>query len=175
MTKYVAKLFVVFLIIGLVPLHATAKGPKADEYVAYMEPLNDSGVWASVTMTMSGKKLTISIEATGLEAGKPHPQHIHGFDGKKKNSSCPGSEADVDGDGVISVGEGAPSYGPIILPLVPFDLVDAAGNLSYTTTVTINPKSLKPLKKRTVVMHGLTVGGDYVPSLPISCGQIEEL
>lgn len=175
MIKHFAKLLIVPLAIGLVPLHATAKGPKADNYVATMAPLNDSGVWASVDISIKGKTLTVSIEASGLEAGKPHPQHIHGSDNSKINATCPGLDADVNGDGVISVGEGLPSYGPIILPLFPFDLVDAAGNLSYTTTVTINPKSLKPFHKRTVVMHGLSVGGSYVPSLPVACGQIEEV
>lgn len=175
MTKRFTKYLAVPLIIGLVPFYAYANGSKDNNYIVNMLPLNDSGVWASVGISIKGKTLNVTIEATGLEVGKPHPQHIHGHDSSKTNATCPGLEADVDGDGVVSVGEGLPSYGPIVLPLVPFDLVDAAGNLSYTATFPINPKSLRPIAKRTVVMHGLTVNGNYVPSLPIACGEIEKV
>lgn len=72
------------------------------------------------------------------------------------------------------MGEGLQAYGPIILPLVPFDLVDASGNLGYEATFTINPGALQPLHKRTIVMHGMTVNGGYVPSLPVACGEIVE-
>ncbi len=142
-------------------------------YVAAMAPLNNSGVYAEIELTVkNGNRLKVEIEASGMEPGKPHPQHIHGKDNPVANATCPGPEADSDGDGVVSVGEGLPAYGPIILPLVPFDLVDAAGNLDYEATFRINPGALQPLHKRTIVLHGMTVNGSYVPSLPIACGEI---
>ena len=93
----------------------------------------------------------------------------------KKNSTCPTPDADANGDGIVDVGEGLPNYGPVILPLVPFTLVDGDGNLSYYATFTIRPNELQPLHKRTVVLHGLTIDGTYVPSTPVACGEILEV
>jgi hypothetical protein len=176
--KHLTKLLAMPLALGLMPYSAIAKDDNDDdsrEFVAEMVQLNSSGVWAEVELELiDGKTLKVEIKATGLEPGKPHPQHIHGKDNPVADATCPGLDADTDGDGLISVGEGVPSYGPIILPLVPFDLVDAGGNLDYEATFTINPGALQPLNKRTIVMHGLTVNGAYIPSLPIACGQIVE-
>ena len=143
-----------------------------NKYEMELMPLNNSGVEAEVEIKLKGNMLTISIEASGLEAGKPHPQHIHGHGEASINASCPGIEADVDGDGLISVQEGVPSYGPIMLPLTPFNLVDADGELEYQATFSVDPDSLAPLHKRTIVLHGMTVNGQYIPSLPVACGEI---
>ena len=176
--KYFAKsLTTMAVILACTPFAAIADDDDdgdESEYKANLVPLNDSGVYAEVELELEGKKLKVSIEASGLEAGKPHPQHIHGFGDASANSTCPTSEADANGDGVVSVGEGLPNYGPIVLPLFPFDLVDASGNLDYEATFTVNPSSLQPLHKRTIVMHGLTVAGSYVPSTPIACGELSE-
>ena len=171
--KFQTKLLAATLALSLAPFIANADKDKKVEYVANLQSLNNSGVWAEVELKLKGNTLKIEIEASGLEAGKPHPQHIHGFGDASKNSSCPGFEADTNGDGVISVSEGGPSYGPIVLPLLPFDLVDAAGKLEYEIKMTINPESLGELANRTIVMHGLTVNGTYVPSTPVACGQLE--
>mgnify|MGYP003573555248 CR=1 FL=1 len=179
--KDLAKLLAMLLAFGLVPHAATADNDDDDddddddgkEFVAEMVQLNSSGVFAEVELKLiKGKTLKVEIEASGLEPGKPHPQHVHGIDNPVKNSTCPGLDADTNGDGIITIGEGVPSFGPIILPLVPFDLVDASGNLDYEATFTINPGALQPLHKRTIVLHGMTVNGAYVPSLPIACGEI---
>jgi hypothetical protein len=163
------------LITGAASFSASA---DVKTFVVDMAPLNSSGVDAEITMTITdAKTLTVSIVASGLEPGKPHPQHIHGFQKPKTDATCPTIEADANGDGIVDVGEGLPDYGPIILPLVPFDLVDDFGNLEYEATFTINPGTMQPLHKRVVVMHGMTINGNggYVPSLPIACGQIEEV
>jgi len=180
--KDLAKLLAMLLAFGLVPHAATAADDDDDdddgdgkEFVAEMVQLNSSGVFAEVELKLiNGKTLKVEIEASGLEPGKPHPQHVHGIDNPVKNSTCPELDADTDGDGIITIGEGVPSFGPIILPLVPFDLVDASGNLDYEATFTINPGTLQPLHKRTIVLHGMTVDGVYVPSLPVACGEIVE-
>ena len=143
-----------------------------NKYEVELIPLNNSGVEAEAEIKLKGNMLTISIEASGLEAGQPHPQHIHGHGDMDIKASCPGIEADVDGDGLISVQEGVPSYGPIILPLTPFNLVDADGQLRYKATFSVDPDSLAPLHTRAVVLHGLTVNGQYIPSLPVACGKI---
>jgi len=171
--KHLAYIFMIFAAVSL-PLAAAAGDPN--EYMVNLESLNDSGVTGTAWITVTdGKYLTVEIEATGFEAGKPHPQHIHGLDKPKKNSTCPTPDADANGDGIVDVGEGLPNYGPVILPLVPFTLVDGDGNLSYYATFTIRPNELQPLHKRTVVLHGLTIDGTYVPSTPVACGEILEV
>lgn len=175
--KHLAKLLAMPLAFGLVPYAAVADDDDDDdhgrEFVAEMVQLNSSGVYAEIELKLiKGNTLKVEIEATGLESGKPHPQHIHGHDNPVTDATCPGLDADTDGDGIITVGEGVPAYGPIILPLVPFDLVDASGNLEYEATFTINPGALQPLHKRAIVMHGMTVNGQYIPSLPIACGTL---
>jgi len=141
-------------------------------YDVHLMPLNNSGVHANVEIKLKGNRLTVSLEATGLEPGKPHPQHIHGHADTSIMASCPGVEADSDGDGLVSVSEGAPDYGPIIFPLTPFNLVDNEGNLEYELRVTVNPDDIQPIHKRAIVLHGMTVNGEYIPSLPVACGVI---
>ena len=143
------------------------------QYKVELVPLNGSGVYGEVDINLrEGKMLSVSVSAMGLEAEKIHPQHIHGFNKPVSEASCPGIESDSNGDGIISLSEALPSFGPIVLPLVPFDLVDAMGNLEYQATFTINPGSLQPLHKRAIVLHGMTVNGKYIPSLPVACGVI---
>lgn len=144
------------------------------EFDIELMSLNSSGVEGKAEVKLKGKTLTISLQASGLETGKPHPQHLHGFDDASRHSSCPGIEADTDGDGLISIKEGVPAFGPILVPLAPFDLVDSNGKLSYEASFTVDPAKLQPLHKRAVVLHGMTVNGEYIASLPIACGLIKQ-
>ena len=144
------------------------------EYTVKLHPLNQSGVTGEAEISIKGSnKLKIKLEADGLEPNRPHPQHIHGLNDLAINATCPGIAADVNADGLISVGEGLPFYGPIVLPLTPFDLVEADGELEYKAKFSINPASIQPLDKRTIVLHGMTVNGEYIASLPVACGVIE--
>lgn len=141
------------------------------EYRASLGALNHSGVHGTATLMLEGNMLTVSIEAMGLEAGKPHPQHIHGFMENNRNSTCPTSSFDTNGDGLIDLGESVPAYGPILLDLAPMPTADAMGKVSYTRTFTIN-SNLLPLQNRAIVLHGLTVNGEYIATLPVACGQV---
>ena len=174
--KRVMVLFV--LVAGLALNLATGAlahtGKDARHFQVDLAPLNDSGVSGQAEIKVDGDMLTVKIQATGLEPGQVHPQHIHGFD-NPNNSTCPGPERDVNGDGLVDVGEGLPDYGPVILSLLPFDQVDGDGSLDFEVTYPI-PAGLEPintLQNRAIVLHGLTVGATYVPSLPVACGQIE--
>ena len=143
-------------------------------YRVELHSLNGSGVFGEAEIEIKkGKTLKISLQADGLEPNQPHPQHIHGLDSKAGNSTCPDSSADTNADGLVSVGEGLPFYGPIVLPLTPFNLVGDDGELRYEASFTINPATVQPLHKRTIILHGMTVNGQYIPSLPIACGEIE--
>lgn len=173
---------------GAVAVPAAIGEPKAKEYRADLQALNGSGVTGTATLELDGDELTVSIDATGLEAGKLHPQHVHGFD-RPRNSTCPTASADDNGDGVVSVGEGAPSYGAVRLPLTPFPVADGTGAIDYDETFEIERKGnssrftvevdgedvqLGPLQNRAIVLHGMTVGGEYVPTLPVACAQLEK-
>jgi hypothetical protein len=140
-------------------------------YTAPLSSLNDSGVSGVAHLTLDGDQLTVSIQADGFEANRVHPQHIHGFTENKANATCPTEEADANGDGVIDLGEGLPDYGPVLLSLQEFPTAPT-GSVDFEATYTVDARDLGPLQNRAIVLHGLTVNGEYVPSLPIACGQI---
>ncbi|MDH5447026.1 MAG: superoxide dismutase family protein [Gammaproteobacteria bacterium] len=169
-------LFTIVILTGLssqVLAHDEDKDEAKREYEVKLIPLNNSGVQGEVEIkVMPGNRLVVEIEADGLEPGKIHPQHIHGFNLPVKKSSCPDFNNDTNGDGIVAINEAAPVFGPIIVPLVPFDTVDAKGEIDYEASFSINPASIEPLGKRTVVLHGMTVNGEYIASLPVACGEI---
>jgi hypothetical protein len=160
-------------------------------FTANLMPLNNSGVTGTATVTVDENVLTVEVIASGLEPNKVHPQHIHGFMDKNKNSTCPTPAADTNGDGLIDLVEGLPSYGGVLLELyVPIDAfpeADADGNLYFKRTFNLGEvefqeegeviayKDLKPLQNRTIVLHGLTVNGTYVPTMPVACGQLSAM
>ncbi len=171
--------FVVLLALSISPL--AFAGEASRDFVVDLQPLNGSGVSGMAHLTLDGDQLIVTIQAPGLEAGELHPQHIHGFEAKAdsngfanpKDSTCPTLTADADGDGLVSVGEGLPNYGPVLLPLLPFSTTPE-GSLDFAATYTL-PAELEPantLQNRSIVIHGLSVAGGYVPSLPVACGQI---
>ncbi|MGH7549204.1 MAG: hypothetical protein ACREK3_00435 [Gemmatimonadota bacterium] len=175
------------------------------EWMARLEPLNQSGVSARarVISTGEGGTFTVAIQALGLESNLVHAQHIHGFtDGS--NGVCPTPEADVNGDGVIDVIEGLPDYGPILLSL-DGDLTDGAevddlttfpnpdnrrGQVRYEASASYEPVNAAldlsiPLENRHIVLHGVS---GPVPStaqgigpftaaqaLPVACGVLERV
>jgi len=166
--------FVFPLLFGCLSATLQAGEKDSQEYEVQLYPLNGSGVHGEAEIEIErGNIIEISLQAEGLEIDKPHPQHIHGLSNPVQEATCPDISADVDADWLISVGEGLPFYGPIVLPLTPFDLVNANGELRYEAKFSINPASVQPIAKRTIVLHGMTVNGTYIPSLPVACGTVE--
>lgn len=91
------------------------------------------------------------------------------------NSTCPTIAADANGDGIVSVGEGLPFYGPVLRGLTPFTtapggVIDFSATYSGDDLANLGP--LAALQNRTIVLHGLTIGDEYVGSTPVACGQI---
>ncbi|WP_336924127.1 hypothetical protein [Aquipuribacter sp. SD81] len=121
-------------------------------------------------------KLQVTVEATGLAPGLPHAMHLHDTTGEDRApSSCPGAGADANGDGVVTVAEGAPFYGGIIaslttsgdtsaasgLALDRFPVADADGNLSYSRTFTpADPTAYAQAGSVQVVVHGADFDGN---------------
>lgn len=160
----------------------------AKYYKANLSMLNESGVSGTAELKLEGNELTVNISATGLEPGELHPQHIHGFQEDNRNSTCPPASADNNGDGFISVGEGFPFYGGILLPLLndvndplSFPTADADGEIKFEKTYTVNA-SITPLQNTSIVLHGKTVEGfineegetinGYRLTLPVACAQV---
>lgn len=143
-----------------------------ESYRADLGSLNNSGVTGTATLTVDGDQLTVSIEASGMVPGKLHPQHIHGHTGSPRAGVCPPPSADTNDDGMISVPEGAPFYGAVLLPLTPFPVADEKGNISYTKTFQYT-SDLGQLQKRVIVLHGGDFGGEYLVTLPVACGKIK--
>jgi hypothetical protein len=105
-------------------------------YSGTLNELNDSGATGNGTIEVSedGETMTVSVTASGLaelndgEGGQiGHAMHLHGiFNGDSLDedpndlfaaSSCPDASFDEDGDGVVSVAEGAPAYGGVQVSL----------------------------------------------------------
>lgn len=165
------------------------KDAKAKMYTVNFGELNGSGVSGTAELTLIGDQLTVKVNAMGLEPNMVHPQHIHGFADNKGNSTCPSPQADTNGDGLIDLVEGLPAYGGVLLelyvPIDEFPVADENGVLTYERTFTlgetefeeegelISQFDLSPLQNRTIVLHGMTVDGEYIATLPVACGQIQ--
>ena len=158
---------------------------------ANLETINESAqgdqmATGTATFTIDGDTLTIDIQSSGLAPDMAHAQHIH------MSNACPDMSADSNGDGVIDLSEGGPSYGDVMLPLDDnladteannYPMSDGDGNLSYSQTVSIADLQSAlgmddlALDTRSVVQHGVGDGAD-VPdgvdnaTLPVDCGVI---
>ena len=86
------------------------------EYTVTLQPLNNSGVTGTAKVLLSGTTLRVRFDAKGLQPNMSHDAHIHGMlNGADAN--CPTVAQDTNGDGYISVFEGAPAYGVIKVSL----------------------------------------------------------
>lgn len=158
---------------------------ETDTYYACLRELNDSGAAAIAYVSLTGNTLTTMIAAVNLDDGL-HAQHLHGKTDDNFNSTCPDMDADTDDSGFIEIGEGAPFYGPPQLFLTKSGAGDGSSNdfptgtmYTYSRTVILGTigfpsvADMTPLDKKTVVIHGMYIGEDYIGSLPIACGQLE--
>ncbi|MCF6743138.1 hypothetical protein E9529_02405 [Blastococcus sp. KM273128] len=162
------------------------EGPHS--YQADLAALNASGVAGTGMVTLDGNTATVMIEATGLLAGSPHAQHFHiGAQG-----ACPTDADDENGDGFVSVTEGAPYYGAIGSSLtttgdtgpdsgLAIDRFPTAegGSISYERTFEVSDEVHQAFEVGTavLVLHGVDKDGsgaydgdvmsDLDPSLPM--------
>jgi len=165
-----------------------ANAANTKMYTADLAMLNESGVSGTAELTLTRNEITVKIQATGLEENMLHPQHIHGFIENRRNATCPSPSADTNGDGIIDLVEGLPFYGPIIqdlyVPIDTYPIADDNGDIDFERTFILGEtefveegevatySELRPLQNRTIVLHGMTVDGEYVATLPVACGQI---
>jgi hypothetical protein len=149
--------------------------------------------WAK--LTADGTQVHVNLHLRGLSPNLPHAMHIHGILGD--SNVCPPASADTNGDGLISLEEGAPFYGPIDasftesgdtsaasgLALERFPVADANGNIDYNRTFTIPQNVIDSMGALHIVVHGLDRDGDatgpvggydtlFEAVLPVACGTI---
>jgi hypothetical protein len=169
-----------------------------------------SQVHGSATLRLSGRTLDINLKASGLTPSEPHAMHIHGV--VESKNECPDISADVNTgdpidpstfvagrpDGLISLGEGAASYGPIDVSLTKtgdtspssgltlerFVKADSRGNLKYHRSVVVPKDIAKNLSDLHIVIHGADLPSDkdhsslsnlFEATLPVACGAINKL
>lgn len=172
---------------------SAAQNRAANVFRADLASLNGSGVQGVAKIQVQNGTFTVQINARGHVPGRVHPQHIHAKqDGSK--STCPPASADDDGDGLVSVTEGGPFYGPVFIPLdgslekaeglgeiktfpVPNN---QGGAITYRQSISLeelgtNFNAPLNLDQRAIVLHGENVGGEYIPTLPVACGTIERV
>lgn len=184
-------------------------------YAARLKPVphdheadGGSRVSGNVQMRLDGRRLTVHLRATGLTPDEAHAMHIHG--NLEAKNECPGIDADLNTgdpvdpgsfiagkpDGLISLSEGAPDYGPVqvsltktgdtsadsALTLERFVKADGKGRLDYERTFAIPGDVARDLSDLHVVVHGTDLPGDadhsslsslFEATLPVACGEIQ--
>ena len=105
------------------------KARDATETYGRLTALNNSGVEGSAEATVSGRRVTVDIDARKLLKGAPHAQHIH-FGAQARNE-CP-TAADAGKDHQLSTADGLPAYGPIKISLTTKGNTGAKSGLAVT-------------------------------------------
>jgi hypothetical protein len=186
------------------PFAASAQTPTT--FTANLTQANDSGASGTATITVDGTEATISIDGNGFFEGFPHAIHIHGEPGGDNvcgplNPADAGfDEADEDGDGILSVAEGAPAYGGVQVSLttegdtsadsaLAVDRFPTSGSLDYQRTFELPQEVADDLSSLHVVVHATDLNGsgeigdqgtpssldpelDIEATAPAACGQL---
>ncbi len=209
------KLVSLMIPLAAVLMPVSAQAAAGGMFSAALEPIphsasadGGSNVTGNTSLKLAGRMLTVNLQASGLTPNEPHAMHIHGV--LDRVSECPSAAADVntgdpiDGntpqqegtpDGLVSLHEGAPFYGPVqvsfttsgdttadsTLALERFPVADAAGNISYQRTIELPKNVAKSLSDLHIVLHGADLPGDddstslsslFEATLPVACGTI---
>jgi hypothetical protein len=80
-----------------------------------LNTLNNSGVTGRGVITVDGRRLRVSYDASKLAPGLPHAAHVHY--GEEARHECPTVADDANGDFRLNVAEGLPEYGDIVKSL----------------------------------------------------------
>lgn len=155
-------------------------------YKSCLKSLNGTESIGFAYFNLQGNQLTATVVAANMVPNEVHPQHIHGFEDDSNSTCPPESAADNDPDDddrFISIPEGAPFYGGVLLSLTEengeFPIANSMGFINYQRTFSLGegdtPTSefLGPLENRAVVLHGINVDGTYQPPRPAACGPVE--
>ena len=160
---------------------------------------NGSNVFGDSQFRLQGRRLTVSLVASGLDA-LPHAMHIHGKNAGEL-SFCPGADRrdDLMNDGLIETVEGLADYGGVQVSLTEtgdtspgsglaldrFAAANAFGVLRYERTIKLPREIARNIADKHVVIHGEDLDGNGVyggrktalgapleAELPVACGEI---
>ncbi|MEU7068276.1 hypothetical protein [Streptomyces sp. NPDC046161] len=137
-------------------------------YEARLAPVATNRVDAAGTasVTLSGNKATITVNANRLLDSAPHAQHIH----IKGSGECPAADAarNHNGHKAISTTDGLPAYGKIGTSLttkgdtspnsaLAVDRFPSTGSFHYTRTITVTPDVARQIRANNavIVVHGI--------------------
>lgn len=144
------------------------------DYSVRLVELNDTNAEGTAALRLSGTKLTVQINTSGLVPGVPHAQHLHGSDDGRHDFTCPTMDDDRNGDGVLTTAEGLSKYGNVFISLTTkgdtsvqsglavdrFPVADAQGNLRYERTIEVSQATADNLANLHVVQHGIDKNGN---------------
>ena len=135
---------------------------------------NGSNVTGASDFTLRGRRLTVSLTASGLDA-LPHAMHIHGEDAGEL-AFCPGADRrdDLVADGLIETVEGLSDYGGIQVSLTQngdtsaasglaldrFATANMFGVLTYQRTIKLPREIARDIAGKHVVIHGEDLDND---------------
>jgi len=146
-------------------------------------------VTGTITIQGSEGEATIDLEASGLSPGL-HMAHLHGFESEDPEAaSCPGDDADANGDGIIDLIETERAAGVTLVPLTDdpgslsiesdsYPKADENGSMKYSQAVSLlgldeamrnQHDTPLALEKRVVFIHGVAEGA----TLPDSVASLE--
>lgn len=179
-----------------VPPDAAVRPAHGDRmYVARLIPLNatvtGSAATGEVSFAITGDRLTVATDASGVPPETTHWQHIHGFpDGR--DAVCPTDAGDANGDGIVDLIETETLAGTTMVPFnddpVALDIprntypkASASGMVQYRSTVSLaaleaafresfDGQELE-LERRVVFLHGVAAGTG-LPATVASLGPI---
>jgi hypothetical protein len=143
-----------------------------DRYRADLEPVNAVDADGRVKLELTGQTLRVRLDARGLDDGI-HVAHIHGI--RQAENECPDlATSDVDGNGLVDIGEGLPAYGPVQRTLSN-GLEDLGTRIRYWRTFEALDNGdaisvLGDLSQYAIVVHGVDVDGDGVANNPDALG-----
>jgi hypothetical protein len=178
-----------------VPGAGLAAAPGHTSFTAQLQPMNTGVTKTSTAGTahfrLDGDRVSIEVKVHGAPPDTVHWQHFHGFT-TGVAASCPGADADANGDGIVDLIETGKAAGTTMVPLDSqpaamdvahgtYPKADAKGDYSYHATVSLKtldaalakafPGQKLDLAKRVVFIHGVP-DDTTLPSTVASLGPI---
>ena len=154
-------------------------GEEPRRFVAHLGPLNRADVEGTARMSLRGDRLTVDLDAVGVEP-EIHRLHIQALrDGGE--ATCPAREDDTNRNRFVGLEEGQSAYGSDKIKLEPFPTANSSRKLSWDLTLPVDPEDPAPLDRRVFLILGRSAnldgkrGAEYVPDMPVACGRIESL
>lgn len=158
------------LVAAAIGMPQAAAGPRVGDFTADLAPVNQDGT-GTATISQVGTNLTVHLQADGLDDGV-HVAHIHGV--RLVPNGCPTPGDDADGNGLVDIAEGLPSYGPVQVTISQ-GTNDRGPSLEYTRSFKLRDSgeavaSLGDLDRYAVVVHGVDLDGDGSATNPDAAG-----